>query len=83
MIRGELALWRAAIIQALNDATNKGLSREERMEARAWFRKKSLDFELVCHLAGLDSEAVRRQFLRRKKRNQKGKNDREKGAKRK
>jgi hypothetical protein len=66
MISGERALWRSVIIQALRDATNKRL-RKERADARKWFRGESLNFELICHLADLDSEAVRQQFLRRMK----------------
>jgi hypothetical protein len=83
---GELALFRAVIVQALADATTYRVphgpragsqasadpTHRERVErsreriidanrdhARAWLLGNSEDFREVCHMAGLDPDAVR------------------------
>ena len=71
---GEVALWRAVIQQALNDATlgmfaqstgrrRKGNPSPARLchqgQARTWLLDMSRDFQLVCDHALLDPMAVR------------------------
>jgi hypothetical protein len=72
-VRGEVALWRAVIEQALSDATLKvlklrpgmspgrltALRRIQRDQARAWLLGMGEEFHEVCALALLDTEAVR------------------------
>jgi hypothetical protein len=63
-IRGEQALWRAVILQMLEDATNnskKPQDKFDRDQARNWLEGKSRDFAMVCDLAGLDVLYVRGQ----------------------
>ncbi len=63
-IRGEQALWRAVILQMLEDATNnskKPQDKFDRDQARNWLEGKSRDFAMVCDLAGLDIRYVRGQ----------------------
>jgi hypothetical protein len=67
MISGEQMLWRSVIIQAFKDAKNHQLSKKKRMKVRKWFCEKNADFEYVCFLASVDSDAVREKFLRTKK----------------
>ena len=69
---GEIALWRAVIEQAMNDACmlrlNPGVNRfptpasRERDMLRAtasdWFKSGGQDFSLVCDWADLPAEAV-------------------------
>jgi hypothetical protein len=70
----ETALWRAVIAQAVSDATaiwrpRKAQSygkphqmaaetRRARDEARSWLLGNGKDFKRVCHMAGLDPDAV-------------------------
>ncbi|MBF0093051.1 MAG: hypothetical protein HQL34_00745 [Alphaproteobacteria bacterium] len=67
--RGEIALWRAVIQQAMNDAMPRArmqdgrpvLSLERRREmnnARRWFADAGKDFRMVCDHALLEPEAV-------------------------
>lgn len=67
--KGEVAMWRAVIQQALNDAmpgarVNGGqpvLSAERRRhmaDARRWFAEAGRDFRTVCESALLDPTAV-------------------------
>ena len=69
---GEVALWRAVIEQAMNDACilrlNPGVNRfptpasreRDRLRATAgdWFKSGGRDFSLVCDWADLPAEAV-------------------------
>jgi hypothetical protein len=47
-VRGELALWRAVICQAIRDAKDGGT------KALRWLRGDDPDFRKVCDLAGID-----------------------------
>ena len=69
---GEVALWRAVLEQALNDACllrpNPGVDRNptpasrerdrDRATARDWFKSAGRDFGLVCDWADLPAGAV-------------------------
>lgn len=68
--KGEVALWRAVIQQALNDAmpgarvhgSQPVLSAERRRhmhDARRWFAEAGRDFRIVCESALLEPLAVR------------------------
>ncbi len=66
-LSGEVALWRAVIDQALQDAVAaKRIMRYgrptfadlERNKARNWFWRASADFGFVCDCADLDESAV-------------------------
>ena len=60
--RGELALWRAVITQALMDARSKVNKREMKIEqsrAVSWLSGMSDDFIQVCMFADLDPEIIR------------------------
>lgn len=62
-VRGERALWRAVIVQALMDAactSAKTEAKHAREEALHWLTSMSADFRLVCDRAGLDAHYVRR-----------------------
>ncbi len=61
--RGEQALWRAVITQALMDAGNdsaKPEMRYEKAQAIAWLGSNHQDFHTVCALAELEPSYVRR-----------------------
>lgn len=61
-IRGETALWRAVIVQALVDAKNNSDKTEQKYEqarAIAWLSGTSKDFALVCQFAELEFEYVK------------------------
>jgi hypothetical protein len=64
----EQSLWRAVITQALADAGVKlpvgagrkvGAAKTDGENARDWLTRPNADFNHVCHLAGLEPEAVR------------------------
>ena len=60
--KGEEALWRAVITQALMDAGSHSTKREMRFvkaQAIAWLAGTSQDFHDVCALAGLPADYVR------------------------
>lgn len=59
----ERDLWAAVIYQVLVDACGAPSSSRARV-ARAWFMKPNRDFNVACHLAGLDPEAVRERATR-------------------
>lgn len=64
MRNGEVELWRAVILQAIKDANGgNGIGLLERNAAKNWFSRGGLDFELVCELAEIDSNAIRESFL--------------------
>lgn len=60
-IDGEIKLWRAVILQALDDcclpASNARYKRW-RMQARKWFIDVDEDFQIVCELAKLSTAKV-------------------------
>lgn len=61
-MKGESALWRAVITQALQDAGSKSKKREmifHRNDATAWLRGMTEDFAVVCLEAGMNPEYVR------------------------
>lgn len=67
-------LWSAVLLQALEDATSplpttEGYARSTAIraqkEARAWFERDSKDFKEVCALAGMDSDWIRANALKR------------------
>ncbi len=61
-VKGEIALWRAVITQALIDAGSNSVKREmiyERNQAISWLTNKSKDFIEVCELAQLDPSIIR------------------------
>jgi hypothetical protein len=62
-VRGERAVWRAVIVQALMDAScqsKKKESQQAREESLVWLRGRSVDFATVCYYAGFEPEYVRR-----------------------
>lgn len=62
--RGEQAMWRAVILQALLDAARTSGQREAQQakaEAIAWLRGNSEDFRVVCELAGYSPSYIRQQ----------------------
>ncbi len=61
-VRGERALWRAVILQALEDAasnTQKPAGKYHKIEALNWLEGRGEDFAMVCDLAGLLPKDVR------------------------
>lgn len=70
--RGEQALWRAVITQALMDAGNdssKSEMRYEKAQAIAWLGSNHPDFYTVCTLADLEPSYVRQKAREAIKRN--------------
>lgn len=63
------ALWMSVAMQALIDArsnSNKPEMRSIRKSARTWIQpagEELSDFELVCDLAGIESEVAQKRFL--------------------
>jgi hypothetical protein len=60
--RGEQALWRAVITQALMDAASGSLKMEakyEKSQAKCWLFGFSEDFKTVCDFAGYTPDYVR------------------------
>jgi hypothetical protein len=61
-IAGEMAMWRAVITQALQDAGSKASTpsaKFDKFTAIAWLSGISMDFLEVCLFAGLDPEYVK------------------------
>jgi hypothetical protein len=61
-IRGEQALWRAVITQALMDAASQSAKMEAKYyksQALCWLTGFSDDFYTVCDFAGLPADYVR------------------------
>lgn len=70
-IRGEQALWRAVITQALMDAASKSKKMElkyEESQALCWLTTNGEDFRTVCENAGFDPFYIRRQSIEALKR---------------
>lgn len=64
LIKGEMALWRAVITQALMDAgsnSRKPEARQEKARAIHWLLGNSEDFAAVCLNAGYEPRYVREQ----------------------
>lgn len=64
LVRGEIAMWRAVLAQALTDAVSKSPRFEERKpirDAKKWLGERSADFDEVCDMAMLDPHVVHKQ----------------------
>lgn len=62
LILGERAVWKAVILQMLEDATSEAKKPQDsrnREHARAWLDGTSQDFHTVCDLAGFDPAYIR------------------------
>lgn len=62
LTRGERALWRAVVLQALEDAASnskKPTDQYHKLEALHWLEGRSGDFVTVCDLAGFMHKDVR------------------------
>lgn len=62
-VRGEMAMWRAVITQALTDAatdSRKAEAQFHKNEALHWLTGRSEDFSTVCHYAGFEPGYIRR-----------------------
>lgn len=60
-LKGEIALWRAVILQAGIDLTSKSkkkIAQTYRFKAFQWFNLKNKEFITVCNYAGLDPRYV-------------------------
>lgn len=60
--KGSIALWRAVIAQAIQDATQYAASAPSKVysgQARAWLLSNSLHFNEVCALADVEPSQVR------------------------
>jgi hypothetical protein len=68
MYEGEKKLWRAVINSAISDAMNKRLDARDRRAALNWICQDNIDFFIVCDLAEVHPEAIRRGFLKLKNR---------------
>jgi hypothetical protein len=65
--RGEMALWSAVIMQAMQDALNRTRNAEaiyHKNEAIHWLTSNSKDFHMVCLCAGFDPDYIRRNAKR-------------------
>ncbi len=63
---GVRALWRGVITQALMDAGSnsaKAEHRKEKLKAIAWLTGDCESFELVCSMAGLEPDYVKKKAL--------------------
>lgn len=66
-VRGERALWRAVILQMLEDAASSSKKTNDQYNktmARNWLEANSTDFYMVCDLAGFDIEYARKMIKR-------------------
>jgi hypothetical protein len=63
---GEEKMWRAVLEQAFKDVTDRRLPRQDRIEALRWLRNEGLDFQIVCDLADVPPDAVRKKLGRKK-----------------
>lgn len=65
-IAGEIALFKAVIMQALLDCVNQSRRTEDRVakiQASRWFDKNNIDFILTCQFAQLNHKWVLQQSL--------------------
>ena len=61
-VRGEKAMWKAVITQALMDALSRSGKAEDQYqkhEALRWLNSNSKDFKTVCFLAGEEPDYIR------------------------
>ncbi len=71
-IRGEIALWRSVITQALMDASSnskKDEAKNEKMQALRWLASNSRDFKMICYYAGYDPAYIRQKVSQALERN--------------
>ena len=62
-VRGERALWRAVLLQMLEDAASQSSKPHDKYNkemARNWLESNSQDFYMVCDLAGFDIGYLRK-----------------------
>ena len=64
MINGEKELWRAVVLQALRDISHNRISPKKRREARRWFCTSPPFFFVVCDMADLDADTIRKKALK-------------------
>jgi hypothetical protein len=65
-VRGETALWRAVITQALMDAASNSKKMElqyEKSQALCWLKTYAEDFKTVCDFAGYSPDYIRTRSL--------------------
>lgn len=70
--RGEIALWKAVILQAMVDLqsnSRKKIANTYRIKALMWFNLKNKDFLTVCNYAGLDPKYVYERAIKVKENN--------------
>ncbi|MDD2839887.1 MAG: hypothetical protein PHY80_02030 [Rickettsiales bacterium] len=70
--RGEIALWKAVILQGLIDLqsnSKKKIANTYRIKALMWFNLKNEEFLQVCNWAGLDPTYVYQKAKKVKKSN--------------
>jgi hypothetical protein len=71
LVRGERALWRSVLIQALQDAIRERGNRyvmHDRTTSRIWLRLNNPDFRTVCEYAGYDPHTIYEKYQRTVKR---------------
>jgi hypothetical protein len=68
MHNGEKRLWREVINMAISDAMSRRINALDRKKALDWFCRDNIDFLIVCDLAGVESSAIKRGFLKLKNR---------------
>lgn len=64
--KGEIALWKSVITQALLDATiqqNDIQSKAIRHKAKAWFNITNKDFIQICEMANLEPSIIQKKAL--------------------
>jgi hypothetical protein len=57
----------AVIDRALSDAIMKGINMQDKKRAFRWFFNDDPDFEIVCGLADIEPDVVRRYSFKNKK----------------
>jgi hypothetical protein len=60
-------MWRAVIDRALSDALMKGINMRDKKRAFRWLFNDDPDFEIVCGLAEVEPDVVRRYFFKNRK----------------
>ena len=71
MIDGEKELWRAIVLQALRDISDRTISAKERRKARKWFCTPSPYFFVVCDFADVNPDKIRKMALEKIKKSKK------------
>lgn len=70
--KGEIALWKAVILQAMVDLqsnSKKKIANTYRIKSLMWFNLKNEDFLTVCNYAGLDPKYVYEKAMKVKENN--------------